>query len=154
MQGARVTHVAQSQMPVTGVAPVGAGRGRAPGWGVVFLERAGWRRNTSHALRPRCLSKHSIPGRWQRQTSSLLLPEHVWVCLLLEKAHERAAAAGSWFLAGSIVQIRLCVVKKGKVDMSRRVVFLAWEAPFSKPLSLRICLALTYGLNPGSQSCN
>lgn len=45
------------------------------------------------------------------QTSSLLLPEHVWVCLLLGKGYKRAAAVGGWFSAGKTVQIRPSGVK-------------------------------------------
>ena len=125
-QGAWVAEKAQpvSEMAITWVAPAGAGRGWARGWGVVFLERAGWIGKSSHALWRRCLLKHYVSGRCQRQTSSRFLPEHVWVCLLLEKGYERAAAEGGWFLAGNVVQIRPSGVKKGKFAMSRREVLL------------------------------
>lgn len=92
-----------------------------PGWhqwvleeaepvGGVFLERAAGAGETSHA--PRCFSEHHLAGRCQRQRSSLFLPEHVWVCLLLEKGYKRAAAVSGCSLSGHIVQIRLTGVKK------------------------------------------
>lgn len=61
------------------------------------------------------------------QTSNLLLPEHVWVCLLLGKGYKRAAAVGGWFSAGKTVQIRPSGVKNSP-----------WEGGLSLQEMLRI----------------
>lgn len=114
--------------------------------GGVFLERAAWAGESSHALRGRCFSEHHVSGRCQRQMSSLFLPEHVWVCLLLEKGYKRAAAISGCSLSGHIVQIRLSGVKKGKFA-EMKGVFFTWKPPYHGPLSFRTCLAFTCRLD-------
>lgn len=113
----------------------------SPWVGAVFLERAAWIGESSHALRRRCFSEHHISGRCQRQMSSLFLLEHVWVCLLLEKGYKRAAAISGWFLSGHVVQIRLSGVKKGKFA-EQKWGFLCVETSVSQPSQLEDILHL------------
>lgn len=123
--------------------------------GGVFLERAAWAGETSHALRGRCFSEHHVSGRCQRQMSSLFLPEHVWVCLLLEKGYERAAAISGCSLSGHVVQIRLSGVKKGKfAEMKGDFLYVETSISWPSQLEDMPCIYLQIGFNPGSQKYN
>lgn len=133
-----------------------------PGWhqwvleeaepvGGVFLERAACTGESSHALQRRCFSERHISGRWQRQTSSLLLPEHVWVCLL-ERGYKRAAAISGWFLSGHIGQIRLPEVKKSKfAEKNGGFLYVETSILWSSQLEDMPWIYLQIGFNPGSQ---
>lgn len=136
---------------------------QSPGWhqwvleeaepvGGVFLERAAWIGETSHALQRRCFSEHHIAGRCQRQTSSLFLPEHVWVCLLLEKGYKRAAAISGCFSLGHVVQIRLSGANKDNFG-EKNGGFRYLKISISQPSQLEDmpCIYLHPGFNTDSQ---